>query len=122
MTVTKVRTRMILIFMDRPFSWQRRDDTPGRTILQLCAADSPTSDWTWRPACCLPHPPLSRDIEITDLRVGRNGAPPVSISDFALLSATSETRVAVTLPPLLPGGAERRREVTAVTNIEGTVA
>lgn len=94
---------------------------------------------------------LSRDIEITDVRVGRNGAPPASVSEFAQLSAHanvsnvnvkfdvwllpffnvyliggyiknhSETRIDVTLPPLLPGGAERRRTVTAPTSLEGSV-
>jgi hypothetical protein len=94
---------------------------------------------------------LSRDIEITDVRVGRNGAPPASVSDFAQLSAhanvsnvnvkldawllpffnvyliggyirnNSETRIEVTLPPLLPGGPTRRRTVTAPTNLEGSV-
>lgn len=94
---------------------------------------------------------LSRDIDITDVRVGRNGAPPQSVSHFAQLSATSnvenvnvkfdvwllpflnvyaiagyiwntsETRIEVMLPPLVPGGSERRREVTAETSIEGSV-
>lgn len=94
---------------------------------------------------------LSRDIEVTDIRVGRNGAPPKSVSDFAQLSARadvdnvnvkldawllpflnvyaiagyiwndSETRIEVTLPPLLSGGSERRREVTVETSIEGSV-
>ena len=94
---------------------------------------------------------LSRDIEVTDLRVGRNGAPPKSVSEFAQLSARadvdnvnakldvwllpflnvyaiagyiwneSDTRVEVSLPPLLPGGSERRREVTVATSIEGSV-
>src|SRR5688572_25805444 len=73
---------------------------------------------------------LSRDIEVTDVRVGRNGEPPASVSEFAQLSANSkvdnvnvkvdawilpfvnvyailgylwnesETRIDVTLPPL----------------------
>ncbi|HEU5312035.1 MAG TPA: hypothetical protein VFV24_11330, partial [Candidatus Eisenbacteria bacterium] len=30
---------------------------------------------------------LERDIEITDVRLGRNGAPPTSVSDFAQLDA-----------------------------------
>src|SRR6185369_12450498 len=33
---------------------------------------------------------LSRDIEVTDLRVGRNGASPVSVSDFARLGARAD--------------------------------
>jgi hypothetical protein len=94
---------------------------------------------------------LSRAIEISDVRVGRNGAPPSSVSEFAQLSSssdvenlnlkldawilpfvnvyliagyiwnTSETRIRVSLPPLLPGGAERIREVTAETSLEGSV-
>jgi hypothetical protein len=34
---------------------------------------------------------------------------------------TSETRIQVSLPPILPGGAERIREVTAETSLEGSV-
>jgi hypothetical protein len=94
---------------------------------------------------------LDRDIEITDVRVGRNGAPPASVSDFAKLSSNSrvdnlnvkldawilpffnvymiagyvwnesDTRIDVALPPLLPGGPTRRREVTVPTRIEGSV-
>src|SRR5262245_45573672 len=30
---------------------------------------------------------LSRDIEVTDVRVGRNGAPPASVSEYASLGA-----------------------------------
>src|SRR5437762_7212566 len=33
---------------------------------------------------------LSREIEVTDLRVGRNGAPPVSVSDFVKLGARAD--------------------------------
>ena len=95
---------------------------------------------------------LDRDIKVTDLRVGRNGAPPASVSDFATLSSNSkvdnlnakldawllpflnvyaivgtvanesDTKIAVTLPPLLPNGSTRRREVTVPTSIRGTVA
>lgn len=94
---------------------------------------------------------LSRDIEITDVRVGRNGAPPASVSDFAQLSANSkvdninvkvdawilpfvnvyaivgylwnesDTRIDVTLPPLLPGGTPRRKTLDVPTAIEGSV-
>lgn len=95
---------------------------------------------------------LSRDIDITDVRVGRNGAPPNSVSDFAQLSAradvenvnvkldawllpflnvyaiagyiwnSSETQIQVSLPPLLPAGTERSRTVTVETSMEGSVA
>lgn len=95
---------------------------------------------------------LTRDIEITDVRVGRNGAAPKSVSDFAQLSAhaavenvnvkldawllpflnvyaiagyiwnSSETRIEVSLPPLLPGGSERSHEVAVETSMEGSVA
>ena len=94
---------------------------------------------------------LVRDIEITDLRVGRNGAPPTSVSDYAQLEARasvdnlnlkldawilpflnvyailgyawneSETRVDVELPPLLPGGPTRRHQVTLPTSLEGSL-
>src|SRR5688572_29874858 len=30
---------------------------------------------------------LERDIEITEVRVGRNGAPPISVSDYAQLAS-----------------------------------
>ena len=95
---------------------------------------------------------LSRSIAISDVRVGRNGAPPTSVSDFARLSAradvdnlnlkadawilpflnvymivgyvwnTSETTIDVTLPPLLPGGPTRQRQLTVPTSVEGSVA
>jgi hypothetical protein len=95
---------------------------------------------------------LERDIEITDVRVGRNGAPPASVSDFAALSATSnvenvnfkldawllpflnlyaivgyvynesDTRIDVTLPPLVPSNPPRTRTVEVPTSIEGNVA
>jgi hypothetical protein len=94
---------------------------------------------------------LSRDIAISDVRVGRNGAPPQSASDFAQLSAranvenvnlkldvwllpfvnlylitgyiwnSSDTQIEVSLPPLLPGGPTRRRQMSVKTSIEGTV-
>ena len=94
---------------------------------------------------------LSRDIEITDVRVGRNGAPPASVSDFAQLASTSnvdnlnlkldawllpffnvyliagyiwnqsDTHINVTLPAILPGNPDRQVEVTVPTEIEGTV-
>jgi hypothetical protein len=94
---------------------------------------------------------LSRAIEISDVRVGRNGAPPASVSDFAQLASNSnvenlnlkldvwllpfvnlyaiagylwndsKTTIDVELPPLLPGGPPRRRVLEVPTKIEGTV-
>jgi len=94
---------------------------------------------------------LSRDIAISDVRVGRNGSPPTSVSDFAQLSSNSnvdnlnvkldawllpffnvyliagyiwnksETTIDVTLPPLLPGGPTRRHTMTVPTRLEGSV-
>jgi hypothetical protein len=94
---------------------------------------------------------LDRDIVVTDLRLSRGG-PPVSVSRFAQLGSNSrvnnlnakldawilpffnvyaiagyiwnnsETTVDVSLPPLLPGGAERQHRVTIPTYIEGSVA
>jgi hypothetical protein len=94
---------------------------------------------------------LDRDIEVTDVRVGRNGAPPTSVSQFAALSANSrvdnlnvkvdawilpfvnvyaivgylwnesDTRIDVTLPPLFPGGTPRRKTINVPTEIEGSV-
>ena len=85
---------------------------------------------------------LDRAIAISDVRVGRNGAPPTSVSQFAQLSSSSnvdnenlkldawllpflnlyavvgyvknhsDTRIDVTLPPLLPGGPTRQRTLT----------
>src|SRR5262245_7149126 len=94
---------------------------------------------------------LDRAIDIADVRVGRNGAPPASVSQFAQLSSSSnvenvnvkldawllpflnlygvagyvknhsETRITVTLPPLLPGGPTRQHTLTVPTDIEGSV-
>jgi hypothetical protein len=94
---------------------------------------------------------LDRDIEVSDVRVGRNGAPPTSVSQFAALAANSrvdnvnvkvdvwilpfvnvyaivgylwnksDTRIDVTLPPLLPGGTPRRKTLEVPTEIEGSV-
>jgi hypothetical protein len=94
---------------------------------------------------------LDRAIEISDVRVGRNGAPPTSVSDFAQLSSdsrvnnlnlkldawilpfvnlyviagyiwnTSNTRIDVSLPPLLPGGPPRQARLTVPTAINGSV-
>ena len=94
---------------------------------------------------------LDRDIRITDVRVGRNGAPPRSVSQFAKLGANarvnnlnvkldawllpfvnvyaiagyiwneSSTRIDVTLPPLLPSGPPRQKQMTIPTAMEGSV-
>lgn len=94
---------------------------------------------------------LDRDIEITDVRVGRNGATPSSVSQFAQLSSSSrvdnvnlkldawilpflnvyaiagyiwnesQTRIETTLPPLTAGGPTRQHVVTVPTAIEGSV-
>jgi hypothetical protein len=94
---------------------------------------------------------LSRDIEISDVRVGRNGAPPTSVSEFAQLESRSDvdnvnlkldawllpflnlygivgyiwnessTRMVVSLPPLLPGGSPRSAEIEVPTELVGTV-
>jgi len=95
---------------------------------------------------------LSRDVEVSDVRVGRNGAPPESVSQYAVLSASSEVdnvnlkfdawllpflnlyaiagyvnnetnvRMDVTLPPLLPNGDPRTRSLQVPTALEGPVA
>lgn len=95
---------------------------------------------------------LVRDIRVTDVRVGSNGAPPTSVSRFANLGSTattdnvnlkfdvwllpflnvyaiagyvwnsSDTRIDVTLPPLIPGGLPRQRQMTVPTKMTGTVA
>jgi hypothetical protein len=94
---------------------------------------------------------LSRDIHVTDLRVGRNGAPPASVSQFATLGARadvnnlnvkldawilpfvnlyaiagyiwneSETSADVTLPALAPGGNPRNFHFEIPTKMEGSV-
>jgi hypothetical protein len=94
---------------------------------------------------------LDRAIEITDVRVGANGQSPQSVSDFAQLGSSSrvdnvnlkadvwilpflnlyaivggiwnesQTKIDVTLPPLLPGGTPRRRTMTVPTEMTGTV-
>jgi len=94
---------------------------------------------------------LDRDIEVSDIRLGLNGAPPQSVSQFAKLASNSnvenlnlkldawilpffnvyaiagyvwnhsDTRVDVALPPLVPGGPTRRRTVTLPTDIQGSV-
>lgn len=94
---------------------------------------------------------LARDIKISDVRVGVNGAPPTSVSEFAALGSTanvnnlnakldawilpfvnvyavvgyvwntSTTRIDVTLPPLLPNGPTRRYHFEIPTEIQGSV-
>ena len=94
---------------------------------------------------------LDRDIEVSDIRLGLNGAPPQSVGQLAKLSSTSvvdnynlkldawilpflnlygivgyvsnhsDTHVSVSLPPLLPGGPTRNRTMTVPTDIEGSV-
>jgi hypothetical protein len=95
---------------------------------------------------------LVRDIEVTDLRVGRDGAPPASVSRYADLGSTSDvdnvnlkldawllpflnvygivgkvknksdTTIDVTLPPLASGQPGRTFTTTVPTAIEGTVS
>lgn len=94
---------------------------------------------------------LSRDIAITDVKIGRNGAPPTSVSEFAQLESRSDvdnvnfkldvwllpflnvygivgyiwnestTRMVVSLPPLVPGGTPRSAEMEVPTELVGTV-
>jgi len=94
---------------------------------------------------------LIRDIDVTDLRLGANGAPPTSVSRYVDLGSStdvdnvnvkldawllpflnvygivgkvwnkSETSVEVTLPPLLPGGPGRTFQTRLPTSLEGTV-
>ena len=94
---------------------------------------------------------LQRDIEVTDVRVGRNDGEPVSVSEYVVFAADSDvdnlnvkadvwilpflnlyaiagtiknqstTRIAVTLPPVLPGGSERHINTTVPTKIDGSV-
>jgi hypothetical protein len=94
---------------------------------------------------------LDRDITVSDVRVGRGGAPPASVGDSVQFGAssrvsnlnakvdvwllpfvnvyaiagyiwnTSETTVELSLPPLVSGGEPRRRRVTVPTSLEGSV-
>jgi len=94
---------------------------------------------------------LDRAIQIDDVRIGRNGSAPASVSDFAQLGSSSrvdnanvkadlwllpffnvyaiagyiwnqsETTIDATLPPLLPGGSPRERTLTVPTEMTGTV-
>jgi hypothetical protein len=95
---------------------------------------------------------LQRDILVQDVRVGRNGAPPTSVSDFAQLGSTSDvdnlnlkfdvwilpflnlyaiagrlenqstTNIDVTLPPILPNGSPRQFRFSVPTEIDGSIA
>lgn len=94
---------------------------------------------------------LSRNIDVSDVAIGRNGAPPQSVSNFAQLGSranvtnvnvkldawilpflnvyaivggvwnSSSTTIDVALPPLVPGGPTRERTVTVPTSMQGTV-
>jgi hypothetical protein len=94
---------------------------------------------------------IQREIAVSEVRVGRGGAPPSPVSDFAQFATRSsvgnlnlkldvwllpfvnvyaiagyvwnesETTVDLTLPPLLPSGEPRSRRLTMPTSIEGTV-
>ena len=94
---------------------------------------------------------LDRAIEISDVRVGRNGADPSSVSDFAQLDSDSRvdnlnlkfdvwilpflnlyaiagyiwnestTNIDVTLPPITPGGSPRQFTMSVPTEMTGTV-
>jgi hypothetical protein len=94
---------------------------------------------------------LKRDIEVTDVRVGRGDSPPTSVSHFVdfgsssdvdnvnvkvdaflfpflnlyaiagKIKNTSNTNIEVTLPPLVPGGAGRTLQTTVQTKLDGTV-
>jgi hypothetical protein len=94
---------------------------------------------------------LSRDIKITDVRVGRNGNPPTSVSSFAQLAAradvdnvnvkvdawilpfvnlyliagyiwnSSTTTIDVSLPPLISGGSPREKRMEVPTRLTGSV-
>ena len=94
---------------------------------------------------------LERAIEIRDVRVGRNGAPPVSVPKFVQFGSSSNvenlnlkldvwlfpflnvyaivggvwnqstTDIDVTLPPILPGGDPRTRRMSVPTELSGSV-
>lgn len=94
---------------------------------------------------------VSRDITVSDLRLGRDGAAPTSIGEHTQVAARSrvnnlnvkldvwvlpfvnvyaiagyvwnetDTTFDLTLPPLEPGGASRPRRLTLPTSLEGTV-
>lgn len=141
---------------DEPAARAAQPDTgapPRRRVLPLMADEARKRGVT------LPLPfgvgavyyHLDRAIEVTDVRVGRDGAPPASVSDFAQLSSSarvdnvnakvdvwllpflnvyaivgyiwneSDTRIDVALPPLVEGGPTRRRQLTVPTSLTGTV-
>ncbi len=94
---------------------------------------------------------LSRAIDITEVRVGRNGASVAPVPDFIDLGSNAsvnnlnvkfdvwllpflnvyaiagyiwneaDTRLDVTLPSLIPGGPPRRRSLELPTELQGTV-
>jgi len=94
---------------------------------------------------------ISRDIKVTDVRVGLAGQTPVSTGEFVQFSSTasvhnvnakfdvwllpflnvyaiagavsnhSQTTIDVTLPALRPGGETRRRRITVPTSLNGSV-
>jgi hypothetical protein len=94
---------------------------------------------------------LDRAIKIKDVRVGRNEAPPTSVSHFAQFASsssvnnlnakidmwlfpflnlyaivggvwnTSTTNIDVTLPPIRPGGNTRSYEFSVPTSLNGSV-
>jgi hypothetical protein len=94
---------------------------------------------------------VERDIAVSEVRVGRDGGAPSKVGDFAQFATTSrvhnlnlkfdvwllpflnvyaiagyvknesQTTIDVTLPPLLPGGASRRRRISLPTSLDGSV-
>lgn len=55
------------------------------------AAIEPTNTWLPEPlGVGLVYYKLVRDIEVTDLRVARDGAPPTSVSQYANLGSTAD--------------------------------
>jgi hypothetical protein len=94
---------------------------------------------------------LQRDIHVKDVRVGRNGATPISVSNFVDFGSNSDvdnvnvkadvwvlpflnfyaiagkihnesaTNIAVTLPPLQAGGEGRQFQSVVPTELDGTV-
>lgn len=95
---------------------------------------------------------LDRDIEVEEVRVGRNGADLVAVPDFAVFKATSDvenlnakvdvwvlpflnvyaivggitndsnTTLELTLPPITPGGEGKQFSGTVPTSLNGSVA
>jgi hypothetical protein len=94
---------------------------------------------------------LHRAIKITDVRVGRNGVPPASVSQFAQFASSanvnnlnlkadvwlfpflnlyaivggvwnkSTTNIDVTLPPLRPAGSPRQGRIAVPAELDGSV-